>query len=392
MGRNANGRSSIYEGGDGWWHGRVTVGIKDDGKPDRRHVMAKTKTEVTAKVRKFEKLRDQGRVPKAGQRWRTAAWLTFWLENIVCPPNVSENTYSGYEVDVRVHLIPGIGAHWLDKLTPEHAEKLYARMMGKRLSAGTAHHVHRTIRNALNEAVRRGHISQNPVLLAKAPRLTEEETEPYTIEEIQRLLTVASQRRNGPRWVVALALGLRQGEALGLKWEYIDLETGMMRIRRNRLRPKYEHGCGNTCGRKAGYCPERKQARADTGSTKSRAGRRTIGLPGPLIGLLRTHRDHQEAERIAACQLWHDDEWVFAKPDGRPLNPNTDYHEWKALLDEAGLRDGRLHDARHTAGTVLLLLHVPTPTAMSIMGGQALPWLKGISTCLTLSARMWPTK
>jgi integrase len=59
---------------------------------------------------------------------------------------------------------------------------------------------------------------------------------------------------------------------------------------------------------------------------------------------------------------------VFTKPDGRPLNSNTDYHEWKALLVEAGLRDGRLHDARHTAGTVLLLLQVPTPTTMSIMG------------------------
>ena len=64
MGRNSNGRSSIYEGSDGWWHGRVTVGIKDDGKPDRRHVMGKTKADITAKVRKLEKLRDEGRVPK----------------------------------------------------------------------------------------------------------------------------------------------------------------------------------------------------------------------------------------------------------------------------------------------------------------------------------------
>lgn len=368
MGRNPNGRSSIYEGGDGWWHGRVTVGIKDDGKPDRRHVRGKTKTEVTAKVRKLEKLRDENRVPKAGQRWRVGAWLNFWLENIACPPNVSENTYSGYEVDVRVHLIPGLGAHWLDKLEPEHVEKLYTKMRDKGLKAATAHHVHRTIRNALNEAVRRGHLPRNPVLLAKAPRLTDEETEPYTIEETRRLLTAVRERRNGARWVVALALGLRQGEALGLKWEHVDLETGMMRIRRNRLRPKYKHGCGDTCGRKAGYCPERKQVRADTGPTKSRAGRRTIGLPDPLVALLRTHREAQDAERLSARQLWHEEGWVFAKPDGRPLNPNTDYHEWKALLREAGLREARLHDARHTAGTVLLLLQVPTPTAMSIMG------------------------
>jgi integrase len=307
-------------------------------------------------------------VPKAGQRYRVGAWLTYWVENIAAPPNVSENTHSGYEVDVRVHLIPGIGAHWLDKLEAEHLEKLYANMIRAGSKPGTAHHVHRTIRNALNEAKRRRHIAQNPVLLAKAPKLADDETEPYSVGEVRRLLALAADRRNGPRWVVALALGLRQGETLGLKWEHVDLDTGLLRIRRNRLRPKYEHGCGGTCGRKAGYCPDRKQVRGDTGPTKSRAGRRVVGLPEPLIVLLRVHRESQEAERTAARQLWHNDGWVFAKPDGRPLNPNTDYHEWKALIEEAGLPERRLHDARHTAATVLAILAVPTPTAMAIMG------------------------
>jgi integrase len=87
-----------------------------------------------------------------------------------------------------------------------------------------------------------------------------------------------------------------------------------------------------------------------------------------VIVLLKVHQETQKAEREAARQLWHDEGWVFAKPDGRPLNPNTDYHEWKELLKEAGLRNARLHDAWHTAATVLLILAVRTPTAMSIMG------------------------
>jgi len=367
-GRNSNGESSIYKGSDGSWHGRVTMGTKDDGSPDRRHRRAKTRAAVLKKVRALEKLRDQGNAPKVGQRYHVHEWLTFWVGNIAAPPNVSENAHAGYEVDVRVHLIPGIGAHWLDKLAPEHLEKLYTKMMTAGSAPGTAHHVHRTARNALNEAKRRGYISQNPALLAKAPKLADDEAEPYTVTEVRRLLALVAERRNGPRWVVALALGLRQGEALGLKWEHVDLDTGLMRIRRNRLRPKYEHGCGGTCGQKAGYCPDRKQARADTGPTKSRAGRRVVGLPEPLIVLLRVHQANQENERIAARQLWHDEGWVFAKPDGRPLNPNTDYHDWKALLKEAGLPERRLHDARHTAATVLAILAVPTPTAMAIMG------------------------
>jgi integrase len=367
--RNSNGESSIYKGTDGFWHGRVTMGTKDDGSPDRRHRSAKTRTEVVRKVRTLEKQRDQGTAPKVGQRYRVSAWLTYWVENIACPPNVSENAHSGYEVDVRVHLNPGIGAHWLDKLAPEHLEKLYAKMIGNGSAAGTAHHVHRTIRNALNEAKRRGHVSQNPALLAKAPKLSDDESEPYTVTEVRRLLALVAERRNGPRWVIALALGLRQGEVLGLKWEHVDLATGLIRIRRNRLRPKYKHGCGGTCGRtKAGYCPARKQTRPDTGPTKSRAGRRVVGLPNPLIVLLKVHKEAQEAERATARQMWHDEGWVFATPDGRPLNPFTDYHEWKALIEEAGLPERRLHDARHTAATVLAILAVPTPTAMAIMG------------------------
>jgi integrase len=140
------------------------------------------------------------------------------VENIAAPPNVSENAHSGYKVDVRVHLVPGIGAHWLDKLEAEHLEKLYVKMMRAGSAAGTAHHVHRTARNALNEAKRRGHIPQNPALLAKAPKLSDDEAEPYSVTEVRRLLALVAERRNGPRWVIALALGLRQGEALGLKW------------------------------------------------------------------------------------------------------------------------------------------------------------------------------
>jgi integrase len=367
--RAPNGTSTIYKGTDGSWHGRVTVGVKDDGRPDRRHVSGKTEAAVTAKVRKLEKERDTGTVRKPGKPWTVERWLTHWVENIAVI-SVTENTIDGYRVAVKVHLIPGLGRHRIDRLEPEHAERFYARMQANGSAAATAHQAHRTLRAALNEAVRRGHLTRNPAALAKAPRLTEEEeVEPYSIEEVQRLLTEAGKRRNSARWAVALALGLRQGEVLGLKWTDVDLDGGVLRVRRGRLRPRYEHGCGDApCGRKAGYCPERKQVRSDTKDVKSRAGRRSIGLPDELVTILRRHRDKQDREREAAGRLWHDEGWVFATPVGRPLNPNTDYHEWKDLLRAAGLRDARLHDARHTAATALLLLGVPDRVVMGIMG------------------------
>jgi integrase len=104
------------------------------------------------------------------------------------------------------------------------------------------------------------------------------------------------------------------------------------------------------------------------GETKSRAGKRAIGLPDQLVELLRQHRAAQDEERRKARQMWSDGDWVFASATGEPLNPNTDYHEWKALLERAGVREARLHDARHTAATMLLALGVPERAAMGIMG------------------------
>jgi hypothetical protein len=108
--------------------------------------------------------------------------------------------------------------------------------------------------------------------------------------------------------------------------------------------------------------------RSAVGEVKSKAGRRTIGLPLQLVALLRAHRTEQERERELAQLLWQDEGWVFASPTGQPLNPNSDYHEWKRLLRVAELREARLHDARHTAATVLLLLDIPVRTVMSLMG------------------------
>lgn len=295
--RQPNGRSSIYFGKDGKWHGRVTVGVRDDGTPDRRHVERKTRAEVTAAVAELEKQRDAETVRKPGKAWTVKAWLTHWIEN-VAPLAVNDNTMVGYGVAVRKHLIPGLGAHRLDRLKPEHIEVFYAKMQASGSKPATAHQVHRTFRTALNEAVRRGHLGKNPVQLAKAPKTGDYEVEPYTVQEVQRLLKAADQHRNSARWAVALALGLRQGEVLGLQWVDVDLDGGFLMVRRSRHRPQYAHGCSDSCGRKAaGYCPQRRRINPELSVTKSRAGRRAVGLPEQLVDLLRAHLKAQEAER-----------------------------------------------------------------------------------------------
>ena len=212
-------------------------------------------------------------------------------------------------------------------------------------------------------------IARNPAVLAKTPPVAEPEVEPYSLEEVRRLFRAAENERNGTRWVVALALGLRQGEALGLKWNDVDWQRALLTIRRSRTRPRYAHGCAPPCGHKyAGHCPARIAMRPDADTTKSKAGRRFVPVPAAVLELLRTHAEEQAEERANAAQLWRADGWLFATELGGPINPRTDWDSWKRLLTSAGVRDGRLHDARHTAATVLLLLGVHERTIMSVLG------------------------
>lgn len=368
--RTTNGRSSIFHSEhDNSWHGYVTVGVTDNGAPDRRHVRGTTRAAVTKKVRDLERRRDEGNVRKPGQTWTVEQWLNHWLENIIAPPVITENAFIAYEVAVRVHLIPGTGAHKLDKLEPEHLEKLYRKMTKAGAKPGRVHQIHRTIRAALNEAKRRKKITENPALLARAPKVEEEEVEPYSVAQVKSILEAAQQKRNSARWAIALALGLRQGEALGLQWTDIDLDDCTLIVRRSRLRPKWQHGCAEPCGHKfGGYCPQRVPLRKETAGTKSKAGKRGIGLPDELVALLKLHKAEQEREQLTAAQLWQETGYVFTTPTGGPLNPRTDYTEWKRLLERAGVPERRLHDARHTAATVLLLLQIPDRTVMAIMG------------------------
>ncbi|RCW37485.1 integrase-like protein [Halopolyspora algeriensis] len=394
--RAPNRTSSVYfSDKDGYWHGRVTMGVRDDGTPDRRHVKRKDEAECRRKVRELENERDAGKVRKPGRAWTVEKWLTYWVENIASP-TVRQTTMVGYRTSVYKHLVPGIGKHRIDQLQPEHLERLYVRMQKDGLKPGTAHLVHRTVRAALNEAVRRRHILENPAKVAKPPRVEEEEIEPFTVDEARRVLSAAADMRNGARFVIALTLGLRRGEALGLKWSDITVTwkhgcpksdpcrrahpaedcgqrqgSGTLTIRRSLQTHTWQHGCSEDkpCEHRYGaHCPHRHGGGIVVSEVKSRAGRRTIGLPQPVIESLEEHRARQEFERKRAREAWEEGGWVFTNRWGSPVHTTVDYDAWKALLRAADVRNARLHDARHTAATMLLVLKVPLRAVMEIMG------------------------
>lgn len=105
---------------------------------------------------------------------------------------------------------------------------------------------------------------------------------------------------------------------------------------------------------------------------KSKAGRRTIGLPAPLVAILRAHVHVRKQERMAAGPAWAESfqgsQLLFTTPDGGPVDPDNFGHRWHDVLNAADVRRVRLHDARHTAATALLLQKVPERVVMDVMG------------------------
>lgn len=346
MSRRSQGESSIYRDDDGRWHGYVSMGLKTGGQRDRRHVSGATRAAVVGKVRELERQRDAGVTASSG-RTTVGGWLDHWLDTVAAP-RLRPSTLTRYRLAVDRHLVPHVGHHRLDRLQPEHLETAYAALLASGLSPASVVYAHRVISRALKVAMQRGRVARNVATLVEPPSVRREEVRPFTAAEARSVLNAAVGRRNAARWSVALALGLRQGEALGLPWSAVDLDAGSLTVRQALQR--------------------QRAAGLRIVEPKSAAGRRTIALPAPLVDALRAHRASQLEERLRAGSEWEDHGLVFVQPSGRPIEPRADWAEWKSLLRDAGVRDARLHDARHTAATLLLTQGVPARVAMQVLG------------------------
>lgn len=348
MTRKANGEGSIYQDRHGRWHAKVWMGLKDDGTPDRRHVTGAKRAEVAAKKKELERKRDAGATDAAGRGPTVQAWLDHWLDNIAIN-RVRPLALEGYRSLVRLHIGPRLGQHRLDRMQPEHLEGAYKAMVDSGLSPATVLRAHRVLSRALKVAVQRGKIARNVAALVEPPTVRRPQTAlPLTGAEARRVLDAAEGERNAARWTVALAVGLRQSEALGLQWRDLDLEAGSLSVQRGLHRVKGQ-----------GLVYE---------EPKSDRSRRTLALPTQLVDALTAQRKAQAVERLAAGTEWEDHDLVFAQVHGRPIDKKADWKAWKALLAKAKVRDVRLHDGRHTAATLLLSAGVHPRVVMELLG------------------------
>lgn len=391
----------ITQKADGKCHAWVTVGTKPNGRPDQRHIKRDTIEEVEERIDELLDQKKAGAVVKPGRAVTVEQWLTTYLET-VAPRRCDPTTIYDYRSKMRTWVYPVVGKVRADRLAPDQLDDVYLRMQRAGKADSTILKVHRILTRALEIAYRRGIVPRNVAKLIDAPTAKKIEILPLTEAEAVAVLdtATASRRRNTARWSVGLALGLRQGEALGLRWPYVDLEAREIRVWWQLHRRSFQHGCGTppTCGRRrGGNCPDRvlplrsgeRQIDGTGLILKEPKGKskRTIPIPVELVDALKDHREVQELERQYAEAAYLKHGFVFAHADGRPLDPGDDYDDWKDLLTASGVRDARVHDGRHTAATLLLAQGVALEVVQEILGHSDIRVTRGYSHVASAMAR-----
>lgn len=351
--KRANGQGSKpSQRADGRWRAYVTV---PDGKGGsrRRYVYAATKPACEDALRGLLNEAEAGTLV-AGADITLLAWLDHYLD-VIAAEKLRPRTLNGYRSYVRTWIAgTRLAAKPLRKVTPEDLDALYARMREAGRSPTTCLQLHRILARAFKVAVRRGRLSVSPASRMDAPTPAKYEAQVLSVDEARRLIAAARlDPVYGAGWMLALALGLRQGERLGLGWDVVDLDAGTVEIKRSLVTlPKAQGG--------AVFGPPK-------------AGERTVALAPELVAALRAHREYQLAHRAEGWEPFTDAagvrvDLVFCRPDGVPEHSRTDYERWHRFLDSAGVERVRVHDARHTAATVLLLMGVDSRVVMQMLG------------------------
>jgi integrase len=338
-----NGSGTCYELPSGKWRWQLTV-----YQGTKRVTVSGTcnnRTEARAELAKAIAKRENGGLV-APDKITFGEWLDTWLESK--KPNISASSYSGFGRSIRLHIKPVLGHIKLQALKPLHLKNFYTELAqkpitlsgrGKRkagkpgnrtLSPAMQTYVHGVVYGSLKEAMKLEIIHRNVADVVrpqvKKEALNKKASTAWTAEEASTFLAFAKSDRFYTLFYLMLSLGLRRGEALGLRWENINLSTGHMKI-------------VEVITVVDGKVIESKP--------KTLKSKRALKLPGDVVALLEEHREKQRLEHIA-LNLTPAKDWVFTSFVGTPVNPDKIDGVLNRIANDASVRRIRVHDLRHT--------------------------------------------
>ena len=276
-----------------------------------------------------------------------------WLPTIR-PPKMRPSTWLSYQKNVERHIVPALGHHPIQRLTPAQLATFYHSLLehgrwdGRGgLAPKTIRNIHGALHAALKDAVRWGYVARNVAAAADLPKGMQPEMHVWSPEQLRAFLDHVRGDRLYAAWLLLATTGMRRGEVAGLRWVDVDLDAGRVSPRRPRVVVNYE---------------------VVVSEPKTAKGRRSLALDPATLAALREHRVRQLEERLAVGPRWQDSGLVFTWPDGRPLHPERFSRWFEQHARAAGLPKIRLHDVRHSYATAALAAGIPAKVVSERLG------------------------
>jgi integrase len=344
--RRGNNEGTVFQDKDGVWWAQLPP--DEQGKRPKRR--AKTQREAQEKLRQLVREREKG-VNLSAKQPSVTSFMNTWLETVI-KVRRKPRTYETYKQYVRLYIDPYLGETRLDKLTPARIQA-WVNTLQEKVQPQTARNAYQRLRTALGLAVKWRQLSENPAIGVDVPSSSRVPIRPLNASQAAALLEAVRGHRLAPLYDLALGLGLRQGELLGLRWSNVDLDKGVLRVaeQMQRLRSR----------------------ETVTVKPKTPRSERELPLSEELISRLRAHRTNQDEERMVISERWKDYDLVFPSEVGTVIMARNLVRHFKAALQRAKLPSSfRFHDLRHTAATLMLAAGVPLKTVSDILGHSSI--------------------
>ncbi len=367
--KNPNGAGSITRRKDGRYVGMAYV-TTSSGIRKRSFVYGNTWDEADHKLTELKAM-EHGGIPIPDSDATVAEFLAYWLAEEVAP-NRRPKTHQSYASAINTHIIPGLGKKKLRKLRTQEVRTWLNRLRiecqcckrewdkrrakprccaagaccERKLSPRMVQYVHAVLRNALQHAMREELVLRNVARLVRTPTPGYNTGQGLSTSVAKLVLKELRDHRFYALYVLALTMGMRRGELLGLSWTAVDLERRTLVVATNLQRAGGE---------------------LRLVQPKTMASVRTLPLPPFVVEVLMEHRERQAQERAAAGIDWKENGLVFPSRIGTPYEPDNLRRSWEPVRRKFGLTH-RFHDLRHTCITLLLDLGVPPHIVQQIAG------------------------
>jgi integrase len=349
---------------------QLELGRGPDGKRQRRSYYGRTRKEVADKLKVALVAQKEGRLPSTGTA-TLGKYLQAWLRTREASGRIRPSTLLFYRQKIEHDVIPALGTVRLDRLTRLDVDRLLSALRSRGLSARSVAHVRSILRGALAPAVRDGLLHRNVAADSEPPALSAAADTKRGLDpnESARLIAVAEQDRLGGLVILTLATGLRMGEVLGLRWQDVDLDAGIIQVR---------------------HAVQRQHGTLVLVEPKTERSRRIVKVPTVALDALKRQRTIWLKDQLLAGGTWAGsiatdpgpDDHAFTSRIGGMLSPDSARHGFERMLRNAGLPHMRFHDLRHSAATLLLVAGVPVRTVADVLGHS--------TTTLTLNTYAHP--